>query len=100
MTITVGDNCSWLGGVTGYAGGFEMAEAGVPVTVFSGCKVENVSIIAGEGLTGVDAIVGAGFFSEEAAAFYGAPFDAPTVYVIEDCEGSLSLNGETLDAAA
>ena len=98
VSISAGDDCRWIGGITGYAGGFEMEEAGVAVTVFTGCTVENVSVSTGENASQVGDIVGGGFFSEEAAAYYGAPFDAPTVYVLTDCTGSVTVNGDSLAA--
>ena len=65
---------------------FPDEEYGVPVTVFTNCCTENVKIIAGEDAEGVDDIVGAGFFNEEVAAAYGAPFDQPTEFELVDCE--------------
>lgn len=83
VTVTAGTDTKWFGGITGYAGGYEDETLGVPVTVFSGCTVENVSYELGEGSEEPGDIVGSGFYSEEMAAM-GEPFDAPTVYVIED----------------
>jgi hypothetical protein len=34
---------------------------------------------------GVDDFVGAGFYNEEVAQAYGAPYDQPTVFTIENC---------------
>ena len=85
VTITAGDNCFWIGGITGYAGGFENPDFGVPVTAFTNCNTRNVVISAGENADGIGEIVGAGFYSEQAAAM-GEPFDKPTVYVITDCK--------------
>ena len=42
-------------------------------------------MIAAENAEGVDSIVGAGFYSEQAAEAMGAPFDKPTLYEIADC---------------
>ena len=84
VMITAGKNCFWIGGITGYAGGYENEEFGMPVTVFEKCSVKNV-VIAAEGAEGVGEIVGAPFFSEEAAKANGAPFDQPTVYKLADC---------------
>ena len=84
VTITAGEGASWIGGITGYAGGFEDETLGIPVTVFTGCTTENVTIDVPEETEGVGEIVGAGFYSEEAAAAYGAPYDQPTVFVIAD----------------
>ena len=83
VMITAGKNSYWIGGITGYAGGFG-AEYGIPVTKFSNCTVRNV-VIAAENAEGVDSIVGAGFYSEQAAEAMGAPFDKPTLYEIADC---------------
>ncbi|MBQ9663471.1 MAG: hypothetical protein IJV40_10020 [Oscillospiraceae bacterium] len=79
VTITAGENCFWIGSITGYAGGYEIPEFGTPVTVFTDCAAENVSIVKA---AGEEDLVGAGFYNEEVAAAYGAPFDQPTVYVI------------------
>lgn len=86
VTITAGDNCYWIGGITGYAGGFENPDFGVPVTAFTHCNTRNVKIIAGENTDGIGDIVGGGFYSEQAAAVMGEPFDNPTVYTITDCK--------------
>ena len=83
VMITAGKNCYWIGGITGYAGGFG-EEYGIPVTKFSNCTVRNV-VIAAENAEGTDSIVGAGFYSEQAAEAMGAPFDKPTLYEIADC---------------
>lgn len=81
VTVNAGANTRWIGGVTGYAGGYEDEAYGVPVTVFTGCSAENVTFELGEGSEEAGAVVGSGFYSEEAAAM-GAPYDAPTVFVI------------------
>lgn len=91
VTITAGEGAFWIGGITGYAGGYEDENAGVPVTVFTGCTTENTVINAPEGTEGIGDIVGAGFYSEEAAAAYGAPYDQPTVFEIKE---------EAMDTAA
>jgi hypothetical protein len=82
VTIIAGDGCFWIGGITGYAGGYEDASAGIPVTAFTGCVADNVTFDVPENLEGVGDIVGAGFFNEEAAAAYGAPYDQPTTFTI------------------
>ena len=87
IAITVGENCFWIGSITGYAGGYEIPEFGTPVTVFSDCTAENVTITR---KTGDEDLVGGGFYNEEVAAAYGAPFDQPTVYVIRDSAENLS----------
>ncbi len=83
VTITAGANSYWVGSLTGYAGGYENPEFGLPVTVFTDCSADNVTIVktAGEG-----ELVGGGFFNEEVAAVYGAPYDQPTVYMFQDGE--------------
>ena len=86
VTITAGDNCFWIGGITGYAGGFENPDFGVPVTAVTNCNTKAVTITTGENANGIGDIVGAGFYSEQAAAMRGEPFDKPTVYVITDCK--------------
>ena len=85
VTITAGDNCFWIGGITGYAGGYPDESFGMPVTVFKGCAVRNVTVTTGKNADGVGDIVGSGFYSEEAAAANGAPFDQPTQYELVDC---------------
>ena len=82
-SIEAGEGSFWIGKITGYAGGFEDESAGIPVTVFTNCTTDNVTINAAEGTEGVGEIVGAGFYSGEAAEAYGAPYDQPTIYVIE-----------------
>ncbi len=86
MAITAGDNCFWIGGVTGYAGGFADESPGMPVTVFTHCAAKNVTVTTGENADGVGDIVGAGFYNEEVAAANGAPFDRPTRFELADCE--------------
>ena len=81
VTLSVGENSFWIGSITGYAGGYELPEAGVPITVFTGCTAENVTIIR---LAGRDELVGGAFYNEMAAETYGAPYDEPTVFVIQD----------------
>ena len=81
VTITAGTGCYWIGSITGYAGGYEAQEYGTPVTVFTGCSAENVSIVQA---CGEEDLVGAGFYNEAVAQAHGAPFDQPTVYVIRD----------------
>ena len=84
IVLTVGDDCFWIGGITGYAGGYPVEELGMPVTVFTNCVVRNVTVKAGENVDGVGDIVGSGFYSDELAA-NGAPFDQPTQYELVDC---------------
>ena len=80
VTITAGEGAYWIGAITGYAGGYEDESLGAAVTKFSGCKAENVSFELGEGSEEAGEVVGGGFYHEE----YGAPYDVPTVFVIED----------------
>ena len=87
VTITAGDNCFWIGGITGYAGGYEDESFGVPVTLFACCSVSGVEIEAGANADGIGEIVGAGFYYPELADM-GAPYDAPTVYEMVNCEAA------------
>lgn len=86
VTITAGDGASWIGGITGYAGGFEDASFGVPVTAVADCTVSNITVNVPEDAAGVEDFVGAGFYSEEVAEAMGAPYDAPTVFTVENCK--------------
>ena len=85
VAITAGNNCFWIGGITGYAGGYPDAAMGMPVTVFTNCNAVNVTVAAGENADGIGDIVGSGFYSAEAAAANGSPFDQPTRFEIVDC---------------
>ena len=85
VTITAGDNCSRIGGITGYAGGFEDESQGVPVTAVKDCEARFVTMTLGENGEGIGDIIGAGFYSPEAAEAYGAPYDEPTHYTLENC---------------
>ena len=85
VTINAGDGSFWIGGITGYAGGFEDESAGMPVTAVSDCTISNVEMNVPEDAEGVDDFVGAGFYNEEVAQAYGAPYDQPTVFTIENC---------------
>ena len=58
----------------------------IPVTVFTNCTTDNVTIDVLEGTEGVGDVVGAGFYSEEAAEAYGSPYDQPTIFVIAEEE--------------
>ena len=91
VTISAGDNCFWIGGITGYAGGYKEEAFGIPVTVFTGCFTDQVEIVTGENADGIGEIVGSGFYNEMVAEMMGAPFDAPSVYIIA---------GEAADAQA
>ena len=95
VKLAVGDNCFWIGGITGYSGGFEDESLGLPVTAFSGCKVVNTEISAGENADGIGVIVGAGFFREGLAEEYGIEdYANPTVFTLSDCEAAnVTLNG-------
>ena len=81
VTISTGAGCFWIGSITGYAGGYEAEEYGTPITVFTDCSAENVSIVQA---CGEEDLVGAGFYNEEVAQTLGAPFDQPTVYEIRN----------------
>lgn len=83
ITITAGKDTKWVGGITGYAGGYEDESFGLPVTVFTGCETANMVYALGEGSGTEGEIVGAGFYSAEAAEAYGAPYDNPSEYVIK-----------------
>ena len=95
VTITAGAGCYWIGSITGYAGGYEAQEYGTPVTVFTGCSAENVSIVQA---CDEEDLVGAGFYNEAVAQALGAPFDQPTVYVIRD-SAAVEVNDEAPAAA-
>ena len=95
VTITAGAGCYWIGSITGYAGGYEAQEYGTPVTVFTGCSAENVSIVQA---CGEEDLVGAGFYNEAVAQAHGAPFDQPTIYVIRDSAAE-EVNDGTAAAA-
>ena len=95
VTITAGTGCYWIGSITGYAGGYEAQEYGTPVTVFTDCSAENVSIVQA---CGDEDLVGAGFYNEAVAQAHGAPFDQPTIYVIRDSAAE-EVNDGTAAAA-
>ena len=86
VVIVSGEGCFWIGGITGYAGGYQDEAYGYPVTVFTNCCTENMTIISDEDAEGVNDIVGSGFFNEEVAETNGAPFDQPTEFELVDCE--------------
>ena len=88
VTITAGEGSFWIGGVTGYAGGFEDPAAGIAVTVLTRCAARNVTVNVPEGSEGIGDIVGAGFYNEQVAEAFGAPYDQPTVYELVDCEAA------------
>ena len=94
VTISTGAGCFWIGSITGYAGGYEAEEYGTPITVFTDCSAENVSIVQA---CGEEDLVGAGFYNEEVAQTLGAPFDQPTVYEIRN---SAAENADDETAAA
>ena len=94
MTITAGDNCFWIGGITGYAGGYEDPELGTPVTSVTGCKANNVVIITGINSDGANALVGAGFFREGMEEEIGPAGAAPTIFTVNECSAeSVTING-------
>ena len=86
VVIVSGEGCFWIGGITGYAGGYQDEAYGYPVTVFTNCCTENMTIISDEDAEGVNDIVGSGFFNEEVAETNGAPFDQPTEFELVNCE--------------
>ena len=94
VTISTEAGCFWIGSITGYAGGYEAEEYGTPITVFTDCSAENVSIVQA---CGEEDLVGAGFYNEEVAQTLGAPFDQPTVYEIRN---SAAENADDDTAAA
>ena len=98
VKISVGDNCFWIGGITGYSGGFEDESLGLPVTAFTDCRVECVEIATGENEDGVNAVVGSGFFREGLAEAYGVEaYAKPTVFTQANCTISdVKLNGVEL----
>ena len=98
VKISVGDNCFWIGGITGYSGGFEDESLGLPVTAFTDCRVERVEIATGENEDGVNAVVGSGFFREGLAEAYGVEaYAKPTVFTQANCTISdVKLNGVEL----
>ena len=85
MTITAGEGARWIGGITGYAGGYEEEDFGMPVTVFTNCLAKNVTITADDAAEGIGDIVGSGFYNEEVTEAMGAPFDEPTQFTLVDC---------------
>ena len=80
VVLTAGENAAWIGSITGYAGGYEEEKYDIPVTVFTGCTAEHVTII--RAATEED-LIGGSYYSEEAETVYGVPYDSPTVYVIQ-----------------
>ena len=93
VQITVGDNARMVGGLTGYAGGYEDSAYGVAVTEITRCTVTGVEIATGEDAESVGSLVGGGFYLDEMASI-GAPYDAPTVFTVADCAVSATVNGE------
>ena len=97
IKITAGKNAYLIGGVTGYAGGYEDAQYETAVTELNDCTAKDIEIILGENYSGVGEIVGGGFYFDETAETYGAPYDKPTVYHLTNCKSSgVTLNGEAL----
>ena len=84
VRITVGDNVRLVGGLTGYAGGYEDETYGVAVTKINRCTVTDVEIATGEDAESVGGLVGGGFYQEKLSST-GTPYDAPTVFTIKDC---------------
>ena len=86
VQITVGDNARMVGGLTGYAGGYEDETAGLAVTAVSRCAVNGVEISAGEGASAVGGVIGGGFRTSKD--------ESPTVFTIADCTVSAAINGD------
>ena len=93
VRITVGDNARMVGGLTGYAGGYEDETYGIPVTAVTRCTVTDVEISTGENAESVGGLVGGGFYLDELSSI-GAPYDVPTVFTVEDCAVTATVNGE------
>ena len=82
-----------VGGLTGYAVGYENQSYNVSVTEITRCTVNGVEIATGEDAESVGGLVGGGFYLDEMAVI-GAPYDAPTVFTVVDCSVSATVNGE------
>lgn len=96
VTITSGANAYLVGGVIGYAGGYEDAKYGVTVTAITDCTSKNTKLDLGDGAKAVGGIIGGGFYSEIAAA-YGAPYDSPAVFTISGSTNGTDYNGNSVD---
>ena len=85
VRITVGDSARMVGGLTGYAGGYEDESSGAAVTAITHCTVSGVEISTGGDAESVGGLVGGGLrFGEN---------DAPTAFTITDCSVSATVNG-------
>ncbi|MBP5719100.1 MAG: hypothetical protein J6X53_09035, partial [Abditibacteriota bacterium] len=93
VRIVAGDNARMVGGLFGYAGGYEDETYGVPVTAVSRCTVNGVEIATGKNPAAVGGLVGGGFYLDEMASI-GAPYMAPSVYTVQDCTVTAVVNGE------
>ena len=82
-----------VGGLIGYAGGYENQSYNVAVTEITRCTATGVEIATGEDAESVGGLVGGGFYLEDMASI-GAPYDAPTVFTVVDCSVSATVNGE------
>ena len=96
VTITTGANAYLVGGVIGYAGGYEDAQYGVTVTAITDCTSKNTKLDLGDGAKAVGGIIGGGFYSKIAAA-YGAPYDSPAVFTISGSTNGTVYNGNSVD---
>ena len=98
VRIVTGDNARMVGGLLGYAGGYEDETYGIPVTAVSRCTVNNVEIATGKNpADSVSGLVGGGFYLDEMASI-GTPYDTATTFTVQDCTVSATVNGE--DASA
>lgn len=85
ITITVGARSSLVGGLTGHAGTTE----GEP-TAITGCRVENVSIQAGDSAQRIGGLLGGGFYLSQYAQYYAEPLP----FSVSDCTVSgVKLSG-------
>ena len=93
VRITVGGNARMVGGLTGYAGGYEDETYNVAVTAVTRCTVNGVEIATGEDAERVGGLVGGGFYLDELSSI-GAPYDVPSMFTVTDCAVSATVNGE------
>ena len=86
VQMKVGDNARMVGGLTGYAGGYEDEASGLNVTAITRCAANNVEIVTGEGVRAAGGIVGGGFQSGDD--------EVSSVFTIVDCTANVTVNGE------
>ena len=99
VRIVTGDNARMVGGLLGYAGGYEDETYGIPVTAVSRCTVNGVEIATGKDPAAVGRLVGGGFYLDEMASI-GAPYDTATVFTVQDCTVTAVINGEETTGTA